>query len=100
MIDLFTFSKGEVQKKNASIALQLSRAFLNKTQKDNTEEKKNVKKVTCDPFKINVKEALGLRLCAWPGRSQTVPLSRDVVFFLDGAHTRESAQVSKFIFFH
>ena len=102
MFSIF-FPIGEVQKKNASIALQLARAFLAKKTKTTTNNTTtttsnssgNSISSSCEPFKISVNEALGLRLCAWPGRSQTVTLAQDVVFFLDGAHTKESAEVVK-----
>ena len=42
------------------------------------------------PFDLDMEEALGLRLCSWPGRAQTLRLSEDAVLLLDGAHTRES----------
>ena len=42
------------------------------------------------PFDLDLEEALGLRLCSWPGRAQTLRLSDDAVLLLDGAHTRES----------
>ncbi len=35
---------------------------------------------------------MGLRLTSWPGRSQTLRVSEDVTFFLDGAHTKESLE--------
>ena len=42
------------------------------------------------PFDLDLEEALGLRLCSWPGRAQTLRLSDDALLLLDGAHTRES----------
>ena len=45
---------------------------------------------TGTPFDLDMEEALGLRLCSWPGRAQTLRLSDDAVLLLDGAHTRES----------
>lgn len=90
---------GEVQRQNASMALQLSRAFL--LQQENS----------CNfdgrAFSLDVADALGLKLCSWPGRSQVVSLKyhspetlangnvaeeENVHFLLDCAHTKESCE--------
>ena len=44
---------------------------------------------TCKPFQLEWREAVGLRLVNWPGRSQTV-CQGNKLFFLDGAHTEQS----------
>lgn len=91
---------GTIQERNASIALQMSRAFLQAAN--------GFKVPTMDvgseldmaqPFALSVEDALGLRLCFWPGRSQTLVFD-DVVFLLDGAHTKESMQACRTWFEH
>lgn len=56
---------GKVQLKNASLALQLSHAFLHPS---------NIKQTNfplmASPFQILTPDALGLALTTWPGRSQ------------------------------
>ena len=44
---------------------------------------------TCKGFQLEWREAVGLRLVNWPGRSQTVQRGKKL-FFLDGAHTEQS----------
>ncbi|TRY77324.1 hypothetical protein TCAL_06969 [Tigriopus californicus] len=91
---------GTIQERNASIALQMSRAFLQAakgwevpaTVRDGDLE-------VAQPYPLSVEDALGLRLCFWPGRSQTL-IFDDVVFMLDGAHTKESMQACKAWFEH
>ena len=75
--------KGPMQRRNASLALQLGRKFIQ--DKDSKTEWQ-----TGTPFDLDLEEALGLRLCSWPGRAQTLRLSDNAVLLLDGAHTRES----------
>ncbi|XP_044728349.1 folylpolyglutamate synthase, mitochondrial-like isoform X2 [Chrysoperla carnea] len=62
----------DVQQINASLAIQLSYAFMN-----------------IDSSKINEKTVQGLLNCRWPGRTQILDTSM-ARFFLDGAHTIES----------
>ena len=69
---------GEAQRKNASLALQLGRQYLDPLQPPGK------------PFDLTVEEALGLRLCSWPGRTQHVSLANNTELLLDGAHTLES----------
>ena len=56
---------GKVQLKNASLALQLSHAFLNPSNYKQT----NFPSMA-SPFQILTPDALGLALATWPGRSQ------------------------------
>lgn len=35
----------------------------------------------------------GLSTCKWPGRAQTIA-RKNVTYYLDGAHTKESMEVS------
>jgi folylpolyglutamate synthase len=74
---------GDVQKINASLALQVSRRFMLGPDSDAGSDDGK-------PFDLEAEEALGLRLCSWPGRTQTVVLNDNTVLMLDGAHTQES----------
>ncbi|KAF4519654.1 hypothetical protein B566_EDAN004991 [Ephemera danica] len=60
----------QVQQLNASLAVQLSHAWL---RHHNT-------------------NVTGLRLARWPGRAQILPHSPNICFFLDGAHTSDSIE--------
>ena len=64
---------------NASLALQLARYFLTRTLPNQA-----------SGFALKWPEALGLRLCFWPGRSQVVKRNESETYFLDGAHTEQS----------
>eukprot|EP00095_Tigriopus_kingsejongensis_P011383 snap_masked-scaffold68_size422247-processed-gene-0.2 protein:Tk11383 transcript:snap_masked-scaffold68_size422247-processed-gene-0.2-mRNA-1 annotation:"folylpolyglutamate mitochondrial-like" len=85
---------GHVQEKNASLALQITRAFLQILRGKSASTFEGPK-----PFRLEVEDALGLRLCFWPGRSQTIVLD-DMVFLLDGAHTKESMEACRDWFRH
>ena len=50
-------------------------------------------------FKIDAEQALGLKLCQWPGRSQKV-ISNGNTYFLDGAHTEQSMWACRSWFDH
>lgn len=50
-------------------------------------------------FQLEWREAVGLRLCNWPGRSQTVKRDHQT-FFLDGAHTEQSMWACRSWFDH
>ena len=80
---------GQVYQRNASLALQLSRCYY-----DTHYLKKEPKAV--NSFKLDLEEALGLKLCQWPGRSQMVSKDfkkeGDMRYFLDCAHTKLSMQ--------
>lgn len=56
---------GQVQLKNASLALALSHAFLHPSS-----YKQTYFPVMASPFQILRADALGLALAKWPGRSQ------------------------------
>ncbi len=79
---------GPIHANNASLALQLSRYFLSKHLQPPSNQF-HEKIPTASPFEISLEEAIGLRLCTWPGRSQTI-LHDNCKFFLDGAHTEQS----------
>ena len=70
---------------NASMALQISKYFLTRSLPTKVSDDL----IPMAPgFKLNLEQALGLRLCNWPGRSQKV-IKDDNIFFLDGAHTEQ-----------
>lgn len=89
---------GKVQHHNASLAVALSQHFLSSVRGDSVPismpdpEGGNIP--VMHPFKITAETALALRLTHWPGRSQEVNRG-SVVYFLDGAHTEESALACK-----
>lgn len=84
---------GPVQWKNASLALQLTRAFLRIQNTDGFQQSSQ----NCDspevalPFQIHLSDALGLARAVWPGRSQILRLS-GATYYVDGAHTPESIE--------
>lgn len=92
---------GQVQWKNASLALQLSRAFLNANIRniENIDLIDRNLPVPALPFKISLPEALGLARAFWPGRSQILRLL-DATFYVDGAHTPESIEACVEWFMH
>ncbi|XP_077986684.1 folylpolyglutamate synthase, mitochondrial-like isoform X2 [Glandiceps talaboti] len=97
---------GEHQKLNASLAIQLCRAWIEEHKAALTEgppESKKQKRLNgyMDPSDPSVQPApafrlidtfiYGLRSCYWAGRNQTITRGR-VSYFLDGAHTPRSIQ--------
>ncbi|XP_059351170.1 folylpolyglutamate synthase, mitochondrial-like isoform X1 [Daphnia carinata] len=91
---------GKVQRKNASLALQLSRAFLNpKIESGPAEQEKFIFPVRALPFQIHLPDALGLAQTFWPGRSQILRL-KGATFYVDGAHTPESIEACVEWFLH
>ncbi|XP_077546439.1 folylpolyglutamate synthase, mitochondrial-like isoform X1 [Haemaphysalis longicornis] len=98
---------GREQQGNASLALQLCRAWLAKhspealagSVKQSAEEVTeqawlglNNLPVIAPSFQISKTMAEGLEQCRWPGRCQAVPCGRGLTLYLDGAHTEESLQ--------
>ncbi|CAN7942549.1 unnamed protein product [Ixodes hexagonus] len=105
---------GEPQQQNASLALQLCRAWLQRhagchggqRQDDLTTHANGLEAVgdgpctdslehhalpsIAAPFSISKRMARGLEDCRWPGRCQVVPMGPGLTLFLDGAHTAES----------
>lgn len=79
---------GKVQWKNASLALQLCRAFLNRESNPETASSRNLP-IRAEPFQIQLPHALGLANAIWPGRSQVFH-TVNATYFIDGAHTPES----------
>ncbi|XP_035211548.1 folylpolyglutamate synthase, mitochondrial-like isoform X1 [Stegodyphus dumicola] len=96
---------GAIQSVNASLALQLSKAWLNYNAKaystsveilndrcDNISEDEDLSYLPLPiamPFKLDAKFQEGLKSCVWPGRFQTVEKNK-LTFYLDGAHTQQS----------
>ena len=88
---------GVVYQRNASLALQLCRYYYDRFVKKEL-TKSNVTNgaaiPTAEPFKIDLAEAVGLKLCRWPGRAQVISkklkTDGDLIYFMDGAHTQLS----------
>ena len=90
----------DVHEINASMALQISNYFLTrKLPKKEADDKNNELIPMAKGFKVSLEQALGLRLCKWPGRSQKV-LKETKTFFLDGAHTEQSMWACRTWFDH
>jgi len=85
---------GTVQRQNASLGLALSQYFLARLRGDmmptSGPDQDGGNIPLMNPFAISAEAALALRLTYWPGRSHVVDRG-SVVYFLDGAHTEESA---------
>ncbi|CAG2100683.1 unnamed protein product [Medioppia subpectinata] len=82
---------GEVQKLNASLALQLTNSWLNKINNNKYQISSFITKdgTFCDIFPLNANHINGLSKCCWPGRCQILR-KNNCIYFLDGAHTHES----------
>ena len=98
---------GGIHHRNASVALQLARHFYNQHQYgdllhqvngyeyfNNSTERSSILP-TAKPFKLCKEEALGLRLCQWPGRAHIITKGKNLSYFLDGAHTSLSVQACR-----
>ncbi|XP_066961993.1 folylpolyglutamate synthase, mitochondrial-like [Macrobrachium rosenbergii] len=85
---------GSVQYNNASLALQLSRYWID-FQNKGVGVGKSVKEGNgpeiAASFTLNDEEVCGLRSVVWPGRSQMMTCDH-LQFFIDGAHTVASMQ--------
>ncbi|CAK8672091.1 unnamed protein product [Clavelina lepadiformis] len=83
-VDIKLGLAGNFQKLNASLALQLSKYWLNQYGfSKHTEINK--------PFTLDSLCRKGLSSCHWTGRAQVVKFN-SATFYLDGAHTAESIQ--------
>ncbi|KAG7177986.1 Folylpolyglutamate synthase-like [Homarus americanus] len=90
---------GNVQYKNASLALQLSQYWINAQSKGGSNKVKCVGTPHLDhaglqvaaPFTLADEEVCGLKSVVWPGRSQVMSYD-PLKFFIDGAHTFASMQ--------
>jgi len=102
---------GAIHNRNASVALQLARVFFeqedrhissSKTKSILQAKSEDLKSVlrTANTFKLDKEEALGLRLCRWPGRAHIINKRPNLSFFLDGAHTSLSIQACRAWFEH
>ena len=78
---------GKVQLMNASLALQLSHAFLKIPNDELTTDSPSV----ASPFRILLADALGLAVAKWPGRSHILH-RQATTYYIDGAHTPESIE--------
>ena len=87
----------DVHAYNASLALQLARYFM--TRQMPSSDAKNSGDDNLG-FALKWQEALGLRLCFWPGRSHVVNRKKSQTFFLDGAHTEQSMWACRTWFDH
>ncbi|KAK0159708.1 hypothetical protein PV327_010795 [Microctonus hyperodae] len=77
-----------IQYYNASLAIQLSKAWLSAQKNNNKFNNTNNEKVsTIDINKVE----LALANCKWPGRTQLLR-GNYINFYLDGAHTIESIE--------
>nr|XP_002734675.1 PREDICTED: folylpolyglutamate synthase, mitochondrial-like [Saccoglossus kowalevskii] len=84
---------GDHQKRNASLAIQLCRAWMEEHTLSNTSFE-NIKTndtlkhsyPTAPAFKLSDAFIVGLRNCQWPGRTQIIK-RENVTYYLDGAHT-------------
>ena len=102
---------GAIHNRNASVALQLARTFIesksgqllrSKTRSESLSKLNSSGSVlsTAKTFKLDKEEALGLRLCRWPGRAQIINKRPNLSFYLDGAHTLLSIQACRAWFEH
>jgi len=82
---------GEVQKVNASLALQLSNAWLQVANNNYDAAAAHLQEAgaSCAPFQLSKSHIKGLVTCTWPGRYQQYRKG-NVIYFMDGAHTAES----------
>ncbi|GAV00494.1 hypothetical protein RvY_11333 [Ramazzottius varieornatus] len=96
--------EGPVQEWNASLALQLCRIWLERTQKphahsrsenevpnqkENLRFEQSSKVEECEPFLVTSALRTALKECRWPGRFHRFS-QKNLDFFIDGAHTKES----------
>uniref|UniRef100_A0A1B6DJU4 Folylpolyglutamate synthase n=1 Tax=Clastoptera arizonana TaxID=38151 RepID=A0A1B6DJU4_9HEMI len=88
--------QGDVQKLNASLALQMTNAWmLTKSMKENKNAMKEEIRRASKGFTVNNASYYGLKECKWPGRNQIIERISSKyphTYFLDGAHTVESIQ--------
>merc|ERR1711962_1803708 len=78
----------EVHADNASLALQLARYFLTRAPPTGGANPSPIMD-TCKPFQLEWRKDNRKKLVNWPGLSQTV-CQGSKLFFLDGAHTKQS----------
>ncbi|XP_074594447.1 folylpolyglutamate synthase, mitochondrial-like [Brevipalpus obovatus] len=81
--------EGNVQKINASLAIDLSRLWQNKVTGSTNEILSDFHNLQSKP--LDEDELTALKQTKWPGRCQLVR-TKFIDFFLDGAHTEESME--------
>ncbi|KAJ7994026.1 hypothetical protein DPEC_G00261680 [Dallia pectoralis] len=86
---------GKQQRYNASLALQLSKTWLERYQQSDirltTPTEPNLLVSQATAFQPSIVMLKGLETTEWPGRTQTLRLG-PVTYYLDGAHTTGSMQ--------
>lgn len=87
--------KGEVQKMNASLALQICHQFLRSREADLPERftgltLRNGEPREADGFRLDDEYLEAIEECKWRGRYEVIRLKNKSTFYLDGAHTVES----------
>ncbi|XP_074655770.1 folylpolyglutamate synthase, mitochondrial-like isoform X2 [Tubulanus polymorphus] len=98
--------EGDMQHWNASLAIQLSKTWLNRHHLGSDERKEFIDYsdydairgadiVTADTMEITDNIYNGLKNCRWPGRNQILKHDK-ITYYLDGAHTdRSMSQCAK-----
>ena len=106
--------QSSVHQRNVAMALQLSRFYYeyhlsNRLPKLDVPKESGISRAK--GFRLELEEAMGIKLCKWPGRAQVVTRwpnknpNQRTTYFLDGAHTKVSidscskwfSQASKFM---
>ncbi|KHN74839.1 Putative folylpolyglutamate synthase [Toxocara canis] len=87
---------GQHQYWNITLAMQLSKVWLERIHNSNVMLQKGENKASdqgsvLPGFRVPAEFLDGIRLCEWPGRSQVVRQG-SLTYFLDGAHTPKSLQ--------
>ncbi|KAK3928831.1 Folylpolyglutamate synthase, mitochondrial [Frankliniella fusca] len=80
------------QKLNASLALQLTNAWMQRNRNSGTPKPAvNLNLKEASPFCVSQETATGLFSCRWPGRMQILESDcKRIKYFIDGAHTVDS----------
>ena len=89
---------GEVQKLNASLALQICDYFISKTIDSSVDPTRRsmidptttTNQLYANGFKLNNDYLDAIEECKWKGRFEVMNLKNKSTFYLDGAHTVES----------
>lgn len=87
---------GEHQFSNASLAMALSKTWLEQKKRPDSIKSLNLKPGfhlnENPPFELSItqQEIKALKETFWPGRCQTIQLEEGLTLYLDGAHTSES----------
>lgn len=84
--------RGSAQRANASLAVRIAEYFLKKVKSEGSNsieiaDTVQTLETNFSDLPANTKRAL--TSCSWPGRCQMIRYPR-IIFFLDGAHTKES----------